>query len=719
MSHMNKLFIFAALALVVVAGCDRFTDDPANVAQAPEVRFVNVPIDSSSFSFAPIIHWTGHDPDGFVTGFEYYDDSSPAGIAAYQAGDAAHAEYVANLPDSVWVFTTEASRQIYLLTQIGQVTEHVFLVRAVDNMNIRSRYASRTFFRTNQAPNTPLVRWAESTDTEYYSEISIADTQLVGDSITTTYTGVRLLWQGSDPDSRISNIIPLEFSYALVRFPDDTIAFPVRDDSNHVIGYREGWTDWGVDAQVAIYGLESGDYTFFLRVRDDGFTEADTMGKAHFKVVKPLLSRRLMIVDENKPPSAVQMQRGGVNADTLLAFYKGVDGQGGIIRDACALANELAPFAQPVGSDPIPEFVYDDIFWYDNRNSDPIPYDLISQFDLVWIIDDDNEAPRSPVLVPAYTKVLSDYLDIGGKLWLTGRRIFNESMAIPPANAPNVFLRDYFNLFSVRSKNFFSFSTDPNNLALSGLADFQGAVASDPQYPDLNLDTTMVDRLRYTNRPVDFPPEIETFGRSNAPTSFDFSTTIYNYKSSTSDPTLNPDVITDYDCAVDTALTDSTIVALIPQTESMPLLTASSIRNITRNTDGDFIRVRNIGTNLLQPKWRIFASTDSRYGEWTTDDSLAVTYNFIPLSSEHDEPCATNFVKYEGTIEIEQTENGFRSRVTAFPRFRCSLFTFPLSYMSNEPYTHPLLGPRPAVTLLIANQLLYFNQNLNVSFGGD
>lgn len=719
MSYMNKLIIFAALALAVFAGCDRFTDTPANVAQAPEVRFVNVPIDSSSFSYAPVIFWTGHDPDGFVTGFEYYDDSSPAGIAAYQAGEAAHAEYVANLPDSIWTFTTEASRQIFLLTQIGQVTEHVFLIRSVDNTNLRSQFAARTFFRTNQAPNTPLLRWANSTDTEYYSEISIADTQLVGDSITTTYTGVRLLWQGSDPDSRVSNIIPLEFSYALVRLPDDTVAFPVRDDSNHVIGYREGWTDWAVDAQVALFNLASGDYTFFLRVRDDGFTLADTLAQAHFRVVSPTLSRRLMIVDENKPPSVVGLQRGGINADTLLAFYKGSDGLGGIVRDACALANELAPFipVQP-GSDPIPEFIYDDVFWYDNRNSAPLPYDLISQFDLVWIIDDDNEAPRT-VGVAAYTKVLSDYLDIGGKLWITGRRVFNESMAIAPANAPTTFLRDYFNLFSVRSKIIYTESTDPNILAQAGIADFVGAVASDPQYPDLNLDTVMVGRLRYANRPVDFPPEVETFGRSNAPQSFDFSTTIYNYKSSTSDTSLNPDVITNFDCPVDTSLTDSTIVALIPQNEGLPLLAASTIRNVTRNTTADFLRVRNVSTNLLQPKWRIFATTDARFGEWTSNDLLEVTYNFIPLSSEHDEPCATNFVKYEGTIEIEQTENGFRTTVTAFPRFRTSLFTFPLAYMSNEPYTHPIIGPQPAVTLLIANQLLYFNQNLNVSFGGD
>ncbi|MBK6764833.1 MAG: hypothetical protein IPG71_00605 [bacterium] len=716
---MQKLILLMAAALAVFAGCDKFSDEPKTSPQGPEVWFVNVPVDSSVFSFAPYLFWSGHDADGFVIGFEYYDDSTAAGIAAYHAGVAEHAAYMANLPDSLWRFTELAFHQIFLLADSGgALREHVFLIRAVDNSNLRSDYKARTFFRYNQAPLTPGIRYALSTDADYHPEIILADTQLVGDTISTTYPGLRLLWTGEDPDSRIGYLIPLEFSYALVRLPDDTVGFPVYDDSNRVVGYREGWTNWNDDTQIALYGLESGDYTFFVRVRDDGLTTADGIAKAHFTVEKPTFSQRIMIVAENDTPTAVEYNRGGIHPDTLMAFYRGVDGQGGVVREACEIANELAPYAQPPDAEPIASFVYDDIFWYTNRSSAPIPYALISQFDLVWIIDDDSD-PARVSSATLYAQVLADYLSVGGSLWITGRRIFNESLKIPPAGDASVFLRDYFNIDSVRSKTPYTGAQDANSIAQAGRADFSGAVASDQQFPDLEIDSAMTGRLRYMGSSVGFPPEIEAFGRGADAESFDFSTTIYNYVSSTSNRELFPSVVEAYDCAVDSGLSDSTLVVLIPREQGQPLLDASTIRNVTRNTTADFILVRNVSTNPLQPKWRIFASTDELMGEWTTSDLLEVTYNYIPLSSEHDLPCGTNFIKYEGEREVEQTPNGFRVRITAVPRFRSSLFTFPLAYMKNNTYDHPLLGERPAMSLLIANQFLFFNQNLDVEFNNE
>lgn len=723
MSTMKKIFVLAAVALAVVSGCDRFTDEPKNPAQRPEAWFVNVPIDSAVFSFAPYLYWSGHDRDGYVVGFEYYDDSTAAGVAAYHAGVAEHAAYMANLPDSLWTYTELGFRQIFLLADSGgALREHVFLIRAVDNTDLRSDYKARTFFRFNQAPFPPGIRWAESDDADYHTEITLVDTQLVGDTISTTYPGLRLLWNGDDPDSRIGYTIPLEFSYALVRLPDDTVAFPIYGDSNQVVGYHEGWTNWTAQTQIALSGLESGDYTFFVRVRDDGLTMSDSMGMAHFTVEKPTFSRRIMIVDENDTPNNNEyLSAGGINPDTLLAFYRGVDGLGGVVRGACDIANTLAPFAQRPGAEPIPPIVFDEIYWYANRSSNPIPYSLVSQFEMVWIIDDDNDPAKQGILVPDYTAVLEDYLSVGGGLWMTGRRLFNESLGISPAAAASDFLKDYFNIDSVRSKNIYRRATDANGIAQAGQADFMAAVASDPQYPDLSIDTSMTNRLRYLGTGVSFPPEIEAFGRKVTRESFDFSTTIFNYVSSTSDRDLFPSLVENYDCAVDSALSDSSIVALIPREQGQPLLDASIIRNVTRNTSGNFIRVRNMSTNLLQPKWRIFASTDERLGEWTTGDVLEVTYNYIPLSSEHDLPCGTNFIKYEGEREVEITPNGFRVRITAVPRFRSSMFTFPLSFMKNEPYHYPYfgIGEVPAVELLIANQFLFFSQNLDFEFGND
>lgn len=712
MSRNTKILLFTGLLMALVVGCDRLNDTPSS-NQSPTVRFVNFPVDSTEFSYAPIIYWQGFDPDGFVTGFEYYDDVSEEALNAYRAGDAAFQAYLNTIADAnIWTLTEEASEQIYLLTEVGEVTEHIFLVRSVDNLGAKSTIAARTFFRSNQPPNTPQLRWAESTSTDYDTVVAIADTQLVGDTLTITYNGLRLLWQGSDPDSRTSNVIPLQFSYALVNGQGDSIALPVRNDSNHVVGYRAGWSNWGNETQIAFYGLESGNYTFYVRVRDDGFTLANNMAHATFTVVKPQLTGQLLIVNENRPPSALELNRGGIDADTLKAFYLGVNGTGGVLRDAIDIANTLAPIAQPPGSPPIRHFDFDSIAWLDNVDGDVLSYEYISQFAVVWIIDDDNSSPgRTAAEATAYTKVLADYMNVGGNVMYTGRRLFNKSLNRAVGTAPNDFLREYFNIFAIRSKAVYS-----NNVVNSGIADFVGAVAGDPQYPDLNIDSNMVSKLRYLNQGVTYPPEIEYFGRSNAPVNFDFAITLYNYKSSTADTSLYTNLVENYDCAVDTNWSNETTVALIPLDETLPLLSASTIRNVSRGVNGEFMHVRNISSNLLQPKWRIFASIPVGGGEWTTADTLEVTYRFIPLSADHDEPIALNFIKYDGTIEIIQVGETIRTRIFATPRFRSCFFTFPLSYMKNELYTHPILGDVPAVSLLIANELLFFNQNLDFSF---
>ncbi len=600
-----------------------------------------------------------------------------------------------------------------MLTNIGEIQEHIFNIRSIDNGDMRSNTASRTFFRSNQAPNAPKIRWAESDTSAYFVNEAIPDTQLVGDTITIVYSGIRLLWQGSDPDSRSTNVIPLEFSYALLNAQGDSIPLPVRNDSNQVVGTRAGWSNWSSQTQISMFGLETGDYTFYLRVRDDGFTLADTMATCTFSAVKPTLSRAFLIVDENKIPSAIELARGGIHSDTLMAVYRGADGNGGIVRTAIEIANAIAPFAQPPGFPPIRHFDYDSVAWLDNRAGNPLPYAYISQFAAIWVIDDDNvqNGPSGPAL-ENYNKVLSDYMNIGGNVMLTGRRLFNKKNNLPSGSpAVNEFLRTYFNIFSVRPKEIFG----PTQ-GRSGLADFAGAVASDPQYPDLNMDTTMLARLRYGASGVSFYPEIEYFGRSNAPVSFDFATTIYNYKSSTSDTLLFPNIVENYDCGVDQDSSTATIMALIPQNQRLPVLSASRIYNRTRDVFGDYVNARNLSTNSLEPRWRIFASIPAAAGRWDSTDVLEVTYRFIPLSADHDEPIALNFVKYTGTIDIEIDGNEVRTRVSAKPTFRSCLFAFPLVYMKNELYTHPLLGDVPALSLLIANQLLFFNQNLDVNF---
>ncbi|MCC6475770.1 hypothetical protein IT157_01835 [bacterium] len=677
---------------------------------------MNFPEDSAEFSYAQIVYWQGYDPDGRVAGFEYFDDTSQVGLNAYRAGNAQWEAYLASIPASSWSRTNEASRQIFLLTDVGVITEHLFMVRSLDNLDVRSPIAVRTYFRSNLAPNAPRVRWSMG-PTTYETELTIADTLLMGDTLTVTYSGLRLLWQGSDPDSRTGNLIPLEFSYAVVRLPADTVALPVYDDSNRVVGYRAGWSDWGETSQIALYGFETGDYVFSLRVRDDGLTLSDTISHVNFHVIKPTFHRTLLIVDENKALGAADPQRGGIHPDTIMKRYWGEDGNGGFVRDAFDIAEILASFVES-DTFQIPPFVYDTsddgpVMWYSNRTSNPIPVGLIQQFRSVWIIDDDNVGTvRSQADVTSWEAPISSYLDVGGTLMWSGRRLFHETLALSSGAGAPPFVRDYFGIYTVRSKQQYSVATPSE----SGTPDFAGASSADPQWPDLEVDTSFTSRLRYFLQPVACPPEIEFFGRSSTPQSFDFATTVYNYVSCTAGQGLE---LTNIDCSVDERFTTPTVVCLIPQTENLALLNVTRIRNVTRGVDADFINVANLEDNPINPIWRIYASIPFSAGVWTDEDVLEVDYYYIPLSDDHDEPIGVHFVKYEGTIEIEQDGSFFRTRVTAGPRYRTALFTFPLSYLKNDTFVHPLLGPVPRLTMMLANELVFFQQNLNVNFEND
>ena len=157
-----RLLIFFIVSTIILTGltsCDLMKGDE-NANQAPEIWFINVPIDSSEFSYAPEVHWQGYDSDGFVNGYEYHDDASVEAVEAYQAGDATLQAYIDNLDESIWVSTDEASQVIYLLTEEGDTTEHVFMVRCVDNLGMHSEVKVRTFYRTNQRPNPPVLRWS-------------------------------------------------------------------------------------------------------------------------------------------------------------------------------------------------------------------------------------------------------------------------------------------------------------------------------------------------------------------------------------------------------------------------------------------------------------------------------------------------------------------------------------------------------------------------------
>ncbi len=790
---ITKLGLLLAIAglMVATSSCDRTTgSEDAN--QSPTVNFVNTPQDSTEFSFAPIVYWIGYDADGLISGYEFHDDTSTAAREAYQNNTLA--AYVATLGPEDWVYTTRTQETIYLGTQVGDTTDHIFFVRAIDNRGARSKnedVRARVFFRTNQAPFAPRLKWALA-DTEYVREMHIPDTLFLGDTTTIVYPGIEILWQGSDPDDKDLVVIPLEFRWVLVRVRDfdgnalsDTIRHPILDDSNHVVGYEGGWSDWTDLNSVIFYAgynpdtLETGDYEFTLQVRDDGLTPAELPATLTFTAIRPTFEKQLLVIDENKTPSQVERDRNGARSDLgIMAFYHDV------LPDAFNTAEELRILQG------LQELIPYSLAWDPStvdfvRIGDTNPagarvaYREIHRYKWVWVINDDNPDPGFAT-VEDRQDVLARYMDVGGQVMISGRRVFNGGHAmngcgtVASGDANGAFFARYFNLFTFCAKGRYT--------ASEGTPDFKGATTPDPFLPDLKLDSALCrDSLQWgTNRRFSRLPEIDYFSRVQTQSGFDFSQSLYNYESASVETVVvrdnvGCDVISSTETTVSVAppenyrqylnavrvfnftrgcnaeytgngfesgrtvllcslpggcgswsasdslqvdysffayerkFVDCDIYTSTPSRAHLELLdgdstalSASRIYNRTRNCYGEFLQ-----TQQDFSRWLIIVSTPESQGRWQDDDTLEVDYTYIPVSHNHNRPVAVVFQKQEGSF-VGDEFGGFR--ITLQARFRSALFTFPFSFMDTTPVDIPFLGPKNPIAVVIANEILFFNQ---------
>jgi hypothetical protein len=717
MGQRQKLW-WVLLAAAAVGGiiwsCDRLSGDVAG-NQAPTVAFVNVPLDSSQFSYAPTVYWTGYDPDGLITAYQYRDDASPEAVAAYRESDAALEAYISHIPATGWVSTDSTEETIYLLTDEGDTTEHVFMIRSVDDRGATSPVKVRIFFRTNQAPNTPEVKKVPlplENDQEFATDFEVHDTLFIGDKPTVTWGGLQFLWQGTDPDSRELNIIPLQFSYLLRNLDTDQIIPFARILDSSRVEYVADWSDWSSETQVVYSALhpymESGHYEFQVRVRDDGLTLSDTNAVLHFYAIRPSFEKQLLIVDENRPLSGNEPIQGGRNDQVIDSFYYAN------IPQAFQIAEFLRPFALPDLQVP---FDYDTsssgpVAWFRNKNLDletTIPYSTIQHYQWIWLIDDDNTSVTpTDTSIKARERVMSEYMDVGGQVMMSGRRILNDSYNVSgdiPTNG-NVygqFFNDYFNLQTVSAKTRFSPAT-------SGVPDFGGATTSNPYMPPLEVDTTVTIALTWLNRHYSCLPEIDYFGRNNTVSGYDYSQTLYNYNSCSANQSYDT---TNVDC--DVATSTPTQAFLKPAAGHTRLLNVTRAYNRTRGVYGEFMYIRRQYDSQGNPlDWQIVVSTPAANGAWTSADTLEVDYSYIPISVNHGQPVATQYIRMEGVVNVDFQTGRFS--FTGETRFRTVFFTFPFSFLKTDPVDLPLVGSVNPVAAAIAYQILYFNSPRTIEF---
>lgn len=431
-------FLLIALSFSLLSGCADMKGT-INENVPPNVDFVTVPKDSSSFNFAPIIYWAGNDPDGFV---EYYSFADITDSAAIQDP----LGYYNQIPDEVWTDTIATQARVYLLTETGDEQRHIFYVRCVDNEGAISAPKYRTFNRTNQPPRTPTIGLVGMSDDEMSSSVYVADTLFSGSEVTETWGGISFTWLGSDPDDRSLYKIPIQFKPVLVKAPGDTI-------------FSMPWSD---ELGITLSGLETGFYTLYVWARDDGFTLSTAPARIEFNVINPTFEHRLLMwIEGNAEGQAVTRRPSN---DSLSAFYRNV-------------------LLDVLGQGAITDTVNVRVFMSDN-STDPlksISSALIQQYRMVIIASDQfRRVSLNDDYMNNRNNILASYMQVGGRVWYMGRMLKLQTIGSNTQEG-NRLLEDYFFADSLSGR------TNWLGNGLRPLADFIGTQSAVPEMHDLTF----------------------------------------------------------------------------------------------------------------------------------------------------------------------------------------------------------------------------------------
>ncbi|MDP8239545.1 MAG: hypothetical protein P9X24_10690 [Candidatus Hatepunaea meridiana] len=595
-------FTFVIFVIFVLGSCDNFIGDIKGEATSnhlPVIEFVNVPVENDTFSYAPVIHWKGRDADGFVEKYYYADI-----IFSSDIPDPDY--YIDFIPADAWIETEATSDTVYLLTETGVITEHVFYIKCIDDKDTYSDVIYRTFCRSNQAPYVPEIKWWSSPDTAYANDVTISDTLYCLENITDTWPGLGFSWKSSDRDDTDLYAIPLEYRYYLEKVPHDTIWEWVASD----------WTN-GQEIQFA--GLETGHYIFTVWVRDDGFEKSVRPATATFDVYKPTFEQQLLLLNVTKEDEGANEGRGNVVSGSQIGeLYQRLSQIVGDVEYVhLPSSDEIEPFKSFLG-----RFKLIVLF---SENLASVDID----------IEDD----------------LISYLNIGGRLWVTGYF----------ARKNNI-IGD--RLLGLARSSF----AGPAATSISKQPDFIGASAGVSEMPDIVIDTTIISETYWDFRKSawDFAllPGVDIMATGEG------AETVYYYTSYTdtlSGDVYND--IAEVKVFADTIYYPPVPVDCIIKMPKNRILDIGRVENISRGVIGEVQSWTNnawrSGSNILA-----IAKISYPFGEpWSVEDTILVDYRYQPTSETHLRPCAIRFEKLSFPTEGQGMELRYRLAVFCFPLY--------------------------------------------------
>jgi len=518
---ISVLALLIALTAGIMTGCGSLDGDVAT-NQLPVVEYTNIPANNDTFSYAPVIHWKGRDPDGFVEEYMYADviDSTALIDPRY---------YISFIPEDAWVKTQATSDTVYLLTETGRITEHVFYLKCIDDRQTESPVIYRTFYRSNRPPKVPEIKWFTDSDDAFGERITVTDTSYSLDVITESWPGIGFNWRSSDPDDRELYRIPLEFKYYLEKVPHDTVWEWVSQT-------------WTTRQDITLAGLETGHYTLTVWARDDGYEVSERPASASFDVYKPTFEQPILLFNTT---------RENLNDP----------GRGNVLP-----GNQVGDLYKELSAR------YPTEYFHYTANDTILPFKaFLGRFKLVVWFSENKDRTAAP-----FEREMRDYVRAGGRLWVMGAFVRSWTSDMTIAMAESSFP-----------------GTPGAVSVPSTKAEFTGAISGVRGMPSLEIDTAKTGEIfrSYWRGPYKLYPclpgvDVITTG-SGAETVYTFS----SYSDTASGDVIGEQAFVRVN--VDTIYYPPTSVACLIEIERPRVLKVTRVENVTRGKLGQVQTLTN------------------------------------------------------------------------------------------------------------------------------
>ncbi len=441
----------ALLAVTVLPGCDPHKLEGTPIDnQPPTIYWAYVPQDSLAHSSNPFLQWFSTDGDGQVIDYQYVvlleeDVDAYGGIN----------QIVSDFPESIeWISignVTSAVIPLYASEDTSEFVDQFVFLKCLDDSDIYSEIIYLFLSRNNHPPTCAVTvpeepQWCLPDTNEFWH-------------------GINVSWEGHDS---------LDYE-----FPPDFIwhvrcygPFSSMPDSSDTLGQYRVLVDpeTGVDTvtftSAAIGDLETGWYILYVKNFDDAQV-ASIPALGFFEVYEPNWikhpgeTKDILVVNRTRYlPLVGNLPMGW--EDSVRTFYENILADAGFTEDQWGWTDE-----QTLTHSMLYNYrmvIVDDIDWNGN---------------IIGVEDE-----------------LSLYLDVGGKLWVTGRFSFS--------NVPNQTGRVDYGLddedhplpYTYMGLSFAYFP--PSSLTF---AEFEGARQIVTDFPYLNVDTLKIQGL---HSPGDF-----------------------------------------------------------------------------------------------------------------------------------------------------------------------------------------------------------------------